>query len=185
MNSKLKNLKVDCNTSILKCPRSGFTLMEIMVASSLFISVVVISSGAFVQALKNQRDIASLTSANNNLSQVIEAIAREVRTGNDFSLSKFDELNFANYKGEKVSYKLLADKTIGRCASLVAFCLSGDAYASLTSRKYSIDFIRFYYQGIGEPDGLPPRVTISIGIQGLKNLTTNIQTTVSSKNIGT
>ena len=58
--------------------------MELVVAMTLFIIVVSIATGAFIHALKDQRDIRRLTSANSNISQALEIMAREVRTGENF-----------------------------------------------------------------------------------------------------
>lgn len=162
----------------------GFTLMELLVASSLFIIIASIASGAFVQALKTQRNVAAFTAAENNVTQAIEQMAREIRTGSDFSESTVSQLNFTNYKNERVSYRLAPDGTIGRCAGL--FCLeSTSSFTPITSDKVEIKNLKFFYQGIGEPDNLPPRITISISVEGVKDALVNLQTSVSPYNQGT
>jgi prepilin-type N-terminal cleavage/methylation domain-containing protein len=61
--------------------RSGFTLVELLVAIALFSIVVVIASSGFVSALRTQRQVASLISTQSNMTLVLEQMAREVRTG--------------------------------------------------------------------------------------------------------
>lgn len=158
--------------------------MELVVASSLFIIVAFIATGAFVESLRSQRSIRDLTSANNNASQALEMMAREIRTGFDFVQSTDAELNFTNYRQEKVSYKLLPEGTIGRCVSGLGFCLPGDEFTEITSEKYSVSELGFYYGPGNDPAALPPRVTISITIEGVRDQFTTLQTTVSSKNFG-
>ena len=82
-----------------------------------------------------------------------------------------------------MSYKLLSDDgAIGKCEQ--SSCAEGTAvYAPITSEKF-ITALKFYYQGIADGDRLPPRITISVTIKSLKNQYTTLQTTVSSKNIG-
>lgn len=163
----------------------GFTLIELIIASSLFMVVAAIATGAFVQALRNQRDVRDLTSANANASQALEAMAREVRTGQDFVSSLAGELNFKNYRSRQVSYKLLSDFTIAKCEHPVSCAGAVATYVPLTSKKYKVTDLKFYYRGIEEGDFMPPRITISITIEGIRNQSTTLQTTISSKNLGT
>ncbi len=162
----------------------GFTLIELVIASSLFMIVALIASGAFVESLKNQRDVRDLTSANNNASQALEAMAREIRTGQDFVSSTASELNFKNYRSQQVSYKLLSDFTIAKCEEPVSCAGATATYTPITSKKYKVSALNFYYQGIQDGDSLPPRITISITIEGVRNQSVTLQTTVSSKNLG-
>jgi prepilin-type N-terminal cleavage/methylation domain-containing protein len=64
-----------------KTKRSGFTLVELLVAIALFSVVVAIATSGFVNALRTQRQVASLISTQSNVTLVLEQMAREVRTG--------------------------------------------------------------------------------------------------------
>lgn len=93
--------------------RSAFTLTEVIVAMSLFTIGIVMTVGSFVRALRTQRVLTHLMSVNSNTSLVLEQIAREVRTGYDFSVTASgsscalggNELEFINAKGNTVIYK--------------------------------------------------------------------------------
>ncbi len=172
--------------------REAFTLMELLVATSLFIIIATITTGAFVQSLRTERTIVVFTTALNNVTQSIEQMSREIRTGSDFSNSDADNLNFINYKGHPVSYRLLsAAKVIGRCEGSLCINALDSQYQPITSDKIKIDTMKFYYLGTGETgsitnpaDNLPPRITITIAVEGIQGAVINLQTSVSPYAIG-
>ncbi|MBS3903257.1 MAG: type II secretion system protein [Anaplasmataceae bacterium] len=64
--------------------RSGFTLVESLVAVGIFATVISLAAGGFVQALRTQRQLEGVISANSNASLAIEQMSREIRTGRAF-----------------------------------------------------------------------------------------------------
>ena len=79
-------------------------------ALSFFIVFTVIASGSFIRALRTQRAIVALIAANDNANLSIEQIAREIRTGSNFSLAGND-LNFSN-ANIQVIYRLNSSTNI-------------------------------------------------------------------------
>ncbi|MFA6495161.1 MAG: type II secretion system protein [Candidatus Paceibacterota bacterium] len=65
--------------------RSGFTLVELLVAMSIFGIFMAVIMGAFVQVLANERVTLKLLEATDNLGVAIEQMSREIRVGNGFS----------------------------------------------------------------------------------------------------
>ncbi len=63
----------------------GFTIVELLVAMSIFIVLTTIATGAFIQALRSERRLLALMSVTNNVSLVLEQMTREIRTGYLFS----------------------------------------------------------------------------------------------------
>lgn len=61
--------------------RAGFTLVETLISIGIFMVLVVIAVGGFVQALHTQGEIGTLISAQSNVNLGIEEMAREMRTG--------------------------------------------------------------------------------------------------------
>ena len=59
----------------------GVSLMELMVAVSVFIIVISVAVGSFVQSMRTQRIALALISANDSINLSIEQMAREIRTG--------------------------------------------------------------------------------------------------------
>ncbi len=70
-----------CRKEELSRKSAGFTLVELLVALSVFVVIFVGAIGTYLGALKNQRFLAELILINNNASLVMEQMAREMRTG--------------------------------------------------------------------------------------------------------
>lgn len=80
-------LKMTCGSDRKYSDRrftAGFTLVELLVAMSIFIVIVTVAVGVFVNALKEQRFLTNEMAMNNNMGLVLEEMAREMRTGYQF-----------------------------------------------------------------------------------------------------
>ena len=94
---------------------NGFTLVELLIASGIFVILIGLASGAFINALRTQRIITNLSNNMNNVSFAIEEIAREIRVGFTFSVNaNGDTLRFTNSSGDNVEYSLDSG-SIKRC----------------------------------------------------------------------
>ncbi len=173
--------------------RGGFTLVESLVAISIFVIVFSVAIGGFVAALRTQRQIQALISANSNASLIIEQMAREMRTGLGFrALASADcvspalpcELDFTTGRNESVAY--LWDKTNG---SIVRRGDAGDL-VPITAENVAVRYLGFKVLGecasAGDFPSHGPRVTIVLGIspkgeRGVNDTVTEIQTTVASR----
>ena len=67
--------------------RQGFTVVELIVAMSVFLILMTVATGSFVSAIRSQRAATAFMGVNNNASLVLEEIAREIRTGHSFVLA--------------------------------------------------------------------------------------------------
>jgi prepilin-type N-terminal cleavage/methylation domain-containing protein len=154
----------------------AFTVIELLVAMSLFVIFMVIASGGFIRALRTQRSIVALIAANDNASLTLEQMAREIRTGSNFSSPSGAELNFTNAYNESVVYQLNGN-IIERNSK------------PITASNVKINKLIFYLQGEQLGDGYPPRITISLNISPniptIQNISTSFQTTVSGRNLDT
>ena len=145
-------------------------MFELLVAVSLFVIVISIASGAFVQSLRTQRGVLALMSANDNASLALEQIVREIRTGREFVVGG-GPLSFVNYLNETVSYDLNND----------AIERNGQPITSSNVKVVHLNF-RLFGEGVG--DGQSTRVLINLGVSsrgGLEGFITPLQTTVSSR----
>ena len=94
--------------------RDAFTVVELIVAMGLFMTVIVVAIGAYIQVIKTQGIVTDVMAANDNASLVMEQMAREVRTGRQFTKSDDGlRLAFRNDVGRCVLYKF-AGSAIGR-----------------------------------------------------------------------
>jgi len=100
----------------------GFTVVELIVAMSIFAVFLTISVGVFVKTIRTQRTLVHRMEVNDNAGAVLEQITREVRTGYDFCPAEFaggdkcnlpggtsleaDSLTFTNHDGDSVTYAL-------------------------------------------------------------------------------
>ncbi|HEX4104217.1 MAG TPA: prepilin-type N-terminal cleavage/methylation domain-containing protein [Candidatus Paceibacterota bacterium] len=59
----------------------GFTLLELLIAIGLFSILTAVAAGGYVNALRTDREVSALISAQSNAGLAMEQIAREARTG--------------------------------------------------------------------------------------------------------
>lgn len=165
----------------------GFTLMELLVAMTVFLIIVGLSSGIFLQTLRSQRTIVQISESLNNVTLALEQIAREVRTGFDITpddgSTPRSELRFVNGQGFRVTYALIDGEdedgvkdALGRCEG--AGCLDEDSFDPITSPEIDISRLNFY---VYNPATSPPRVTTVVAVSDNEGTTINLQTTVSSR----
>jgi len=159
----------------------AFTVIELLVAMGLFIILMGIAAGSFVKAMRTQRAIVALMAANDNASLTLEQMAREVRTGSDFIKLSDTELQFTDAYGVKVFYKF-QNEAIERGTTDIN---SVTTYRKITADNVKINNFKIELFGQDADDGYPPRITISISATGtnssIENVSTNIQTTISSR----
>ncbi len=176
---------VDSDKFVVSDRNRGFTMVELLVAMSLFVVFMAITTGSFIRILRTQRLIAALMEANDNASLAIEQIAREIRTGYNFSKPSETELQFVNADNTVVFYRL-NQGTIER-GTQNAFLQR--TYRKITADNIEIKNFRINLIGNGSGDGFPARITISLSVtidyERLENTLINIQTTLSSRVLDT
>ena len=154
----------------------GFTIIELIVAMSLFIILMTISVGGFISALRNQRSVNNLMAVNNNAGLVLEQMVREIRTGYRFCAADIcngveDPLIFINHREEIVIYELVGN-VVKR---------NGEA---LTASNVLVETLGFLViQGSDKCN--PWRVTIRLKVSStearIADAATDIQMTISSR----
>jgi type II secretory pathway pseudopilin PulG len=154
----------------------GFTLLELIVATGIFGLVVSMIFSIFVLAVINQRRILAIKNVEDNVRFALEAMAREARTGMNFS-GGGNSLIFTNARGQSVIYRL-DNNVIEKSAD------GGGTFAAVTGPEVKVDYLNFYLSGQAPGDGFQPRITIAVGVSStVGNQTGNlkIQTTVSER----
>ena len=158
----------------------GFTMIELLVAMGLFALLSGIVSGSFINIMKSQRSIISFVTANDNASLVFEQMAREFRTGSNFSLTN-EILSFTNSRGTQVAYKL-EDKNIQRSEGG-----NDSEFNALLSSDVIVESLKFYLSGNRQGGGLPPMITMALTLKSGKasmgGLEINLQTSVVSRSL--
>ncbi len=170
-----------CGSENTRRRDAGFTLIELLIAMSLFLVVLVIASGTFVQSLKSQRAATELIAINDNASGTLEVMAREIRTGIEFSVPSKTELRFTNANGKKVIYQWNeADGTIEKKED-------NGSFERVTATNVTVKRLVFVGSGLGGNDKKQSKITIGLEIGGkskiLEDAAMRLQTTISPRAI--
>ncbi|MDO8585017.1 MAG: prepilin-type N-terminal cleavage/methylation domain-containing protein [bacterium] len=156
---------------------AGFTIVELLIAVGLFLIVLSIISGAFIEALRTERATLRLMAANDTASFALEQMARDIRVGTDFSLVGPSELHFNDRVGTEAVYRLNAGRVEKRSGA--------GAFTPITANTALVTTLHFALAGELNTDSLQPRVTIamSVGATGrdIAGVTTAVQTTVTPR----
>ncbi|MCL4406110.1 MAG: hypothetical protein M1586_02070 [Patescibacteria group bacterium] len=152
---------------------SGFTLIELTITLGIFVFVIFLILSIFTNSLKAERNVANQTAILDNLSLVIEQMAREIRTGTNFPSSpETSSFAFKNYLNQNVVYSKPAD------GDYVTKNTNG-VVTRLTADDIQVTNLKFY---ITQPDFYPPRVTIQFQVKSsLFQGVLTFQTTVSER----
>ncbi|PIR05200.1 MAG: hypothetical protein COV57_00335 [Candidatus Liptonbacteria bacterium CG11_big_fil_rev_8_21_14_0_20_35_14] len=151
--------------------KKGFTVVEMLVAVGLFTTIITIAIGAYIRVLKTQSFMTSIMSANDNVSLVLEQIAREIRTGDNMPSGGYSQnsIKFKNDEDDCVAYALEIDnekKYITRATSLDDNCslaVYSDSEA-LTSDNVLIEDLNFTVVQTVTENGSFERVQIEVTV---------------------
>lgn len=155
--------------------KSGFTLIELLIAVTIFVIVISIASGVFVQSLRTQRQVVGLMAANDNASLTLEQMVREIRTGVEFRINgQGDRLEFINARWEAVVYELQ----------------NGSVFKNnnpITADNVKVKYLLFNLMGEVPENGQSTRVTINMGVsatgKNIEGYINNLQTTVAARTL--
>jgi prepilin-type N-terminal cleavage/methylation domain-containing protein len=172
--------------------QQGFTLVELIVAMSLFSIIVVVISGIFMQTVKFQKIVANRAAAIDNLGLAMEEIARGTRTGVKFteldrvgrdSSVGVTELEFENYKTPPEIVRYYFNRDDGRIYKEIVGKVDP---LPITSSNIEITDLKFILRGKNsssstQGDKIPPRITISMTAKGIYSEPFTLQTTVGAR----
>ncbi len=190
---KIKNLKFK-----IKNLSKGFTLLEMLIAVSVFATAATMSAGTLLAVSDAQQKILTLRITQDNLGYVFDTMGKEIRTGasyhcgigvDDFSTTPRDcfdgGLSFTFLSGgNKVTYQIRA----GRMERVFMGGTPSQAISVLTPSGMTITNLKFYVWGsppATSGDIYQPRALIIVqGTAGVKERTKssiNIQTMISQR----
>ncbi len=162
----------------------GFSLIEVLVASTIFALLISIVTGIFLGVVAAQRKTVAVRTLQDSVRYAIEAMSRDVRTGHGFSLYSQSELRFTSTIGggiRRVSYRLN-----GNILEKGVFSGSDYVFSALTAGNLMVDYLNFYLSGEPPGDRRQPRITVTLGAtagQGVQETKVNIQTTLSQREL--
>lgn len=180
---KLSFVRNDNRVSI-----TGFTLVELIVAMSVFVVVISLTSGIFVRALRAQRQVNQLMMVNSDASLVLEKLAREARLGFNFNVTNdlggcssgtFDSLGFQRARNGSITsviYRWNSSlETIERSEG-------GASFVPLNSPNVLVK--RFCFLETQEQDTDPWRITFVLSETSTQegiDYSFNLQSTISAR----
>ena len=147
---------------------AGFTLMELVVALSVFAIIMTVAASILLHSLKTARFVANQAKAVDNIALAMEQMVREVRTGSSINPTNglVQSFSFVNYEGEAVTYSF--------CGTRI--CRNGQP---LTADNTMIEG-GFYINDFGGDK--TPRITVSASAEDVRgNPLGSVQTTVSAR----
>jgi len=172
-------------------PQKGFLLIELLVAMTLFSTIVAIAVGSFINVVRTQRQVSAISAAESNLGIAMEQMAREIRTGSSFCTganelqcscqinNECSALVFATAEGHNVEYSLNAD------SGILEKSVDNGTPQDITGGNVKVRYLNFFIsQNVSDNY---PRVTIAVGISPneatLSGNVLNMETTVSARQI--
>ncbi len=152
--------------------REGFTIIELLVAMSLFITFLSIAIGSFGNILRMQRVLSKKIMLTSSLGIVTEQIEREIRTGFDFSVSGVPMMDVRQNTSDSLTFQSLAQyppETVTFAKSVSANPNIGDAITrngvSITPSTMKIKTLSFIVSEVRGATSLacsPWKITIFI-----------------------
>ena len=166
--------------------KKGFTLIELMVSSAIFIIVMVIAIGAVLSIVDANRKAQSLNTVMTNLNFAVESMVRDINTGSNYcggNTCSASSLSFTNSHGQSVTYSF--NKPTGQNGQIIK-TLNGVS-APLTAPETNITSMSFYERGQAVGDGIQPVVLLYLeGKVGISAKTTSdfkLQTLISQRKL--
>ncbi|MEX2013985.1 MAG: type II secretion system protein [Parcubacteria group bacterium] len=149
-----------------KNTKKGFTLIELMVAISIFIVVMTISMGSILGVFEANRKSRSLRTVLNNLNLAVESMAKEMRFGTIYHCGSGSvtvpqncptggtRMSFLSSDNVQITYHL-NNQTIQKRVGTGPFI-------AVTAPEIVIDDLTFYTLGALPGDTFQPKVIIII-----------------------
>lgn len=174
----------------IKNNKSGFTLIELMVAVSIFIIIMTISMGSIINIFNANRKAKSLKTVLGNLNLAVESMSREMRFGKNYHCGSGTVtlpqncagggtlMSFLSSDDEQVTYRLNG--------TAIEKDIDSAGYVRVTAPEMMIDDLTFYTLGAGLGNTLQPKVFIKIRSHaGSGNSQTNftLQTLASQRGL--
>ncbi|MBI2637822.1 MAG: prepilin-type N-terminal cleavage/methylation domain-containing protein [Candidatus Sungbacteria bacterium] len=175
----------------------GFTLIEMLIATTVFTMVVVGSIDILISAKIAQMKAAAIQNVLDNVRFSVETMTKDIRTGSSFSLVQcppitgpVSQLNLTNQFGQPIAYAFYTPSVgtpgiykIDR--SINPDCTNTAASIPFTAPDVVAVLLSFRLTGQGANDG-QPRVTVSLRARSNDKKTAaittmNLETTVTQR----
>lgn len=145
----------------------GFTLIEMIVSVGLFSVVMLVVTAAYLAIISLDKESRSTNELVVNLSFALESIARNVRTGTNYSCAgggngTCEQLSFVNTEGQTITYMRKTSDSTSAIAQCTGGACTNETSVGLTDPKIVIESLTFYVWGVGAGDQTQPQVLMSV-----------------------
>lgn len=166
--------------------QTGFTLIEMITAIFVFLILITLVLGGFVQVIRLGRRAQNTQQVEENSFFVLELMAREIRVS-----KVLNSVNNPNCPNTTPVNKICLDHPVN--GSVIYFLSGNEVHRDINGidtiiSSNKVDFTRldFYPAGVEIGDGLQPRITIVGSVQSKANdeqAILKFQTTVSPREL--
>lgn len=158
----------------------GFTLIEVLVASTIFILVIGVTISVYITILKLQRSVVQSVQALDNARLAFEFMSRLIRTGTAISGpdGTAQSISFIDQKDRNVTFQYDGSNIVGQIGTNPPF--------PLISSDITVTRLVFIKSGTNPGNTLQPRVTILMQLKYTfngKDEFTDLQTTISQRTL--
>ena len=101
--------------------KTGFTLIEVMIAITLFSAIMILGTGAVLNSSSVHKKTQTMRAVMDNLNFVMEDMSRNLRLGSDYvcisgSLNNCSAISFTSVDGSNITYGIMQNGTIEKNA---------------------------------------------------------------------
>lgn len=161
----------------------GFTLIEMVVATAIFVLVMTAASGLFVSGLRAQRQSLAHQQVLSQTSYLMEYMSRAVRMARKDMAGTCTGTPKLNYAFSGQCLKFINYKNQCQQFCLESGRLKNENGVYLTSGDLQINSFNVSLSGQTQDDDLQPKATIFLDIVGQEMTNIKIQSTVSQRNL--
>jgi len=164
----------------------GFSLVELLVAASVFTFVVVGVSQLFTQAMDLQRRATGYQKIQENALFFMESVAREIRVSAiQGSSGCSPTLTMTHPTNGDVTYEYDRSSGVGTVTRVST--VQGGSPEPITSSDVDVEYLEFCVMGAG-PDNQQARVTVPLTLRAVSakssgQVSVSLQTTVVSRDL--
>lgn len=177
----------------VRIKEKGFTIFEMIVAVGIFTVVVIVAVSSLLTLTTSEKKAITLQNTQDNVRFAMEAMAKEMRTGENFPADcsiGCRAITYRTARGETVFYRLNQASNVIEKASSGTECepFPDACYFPFTSASVVIEEALFYVTGAGD-DNLQPKITLVVRAAALGVERTvsrlHLQTTVAQRRLDT
>ena len=148
----------------------GFTLVEMLVAISIFMLVMVSTLGAFLSMVDLNKKVQNVRVAMDNANLAMESMMRTIRLGYDYEQVGTSGIRLIDQDRNNVEYSVVCNDPDGRQCNNFALTVnkSGTGAVTITSSDLKLEQVEFIVTGENLADDIQP--SVKIFIKGKTNL---------------